>query len=570
MLQTKEPPVSDINKQYAGLQLDSLCAHIKRQALTRTHPRLKFAIENHLTSKGERLDFSQRKFLIPLYRDDSQKIVGKKPTQVGMSEYLNVRTFEAAKKNLSTFFVLPKQTLRNNYVKTRIDPLIQQCYSDIMLDEKHGSVMLKKCKNNANMVFVGSNAESEFVSMPCDQKIVDEYSYCTEENLPLAKKRLGASDHKLELDVGTPTAHGKGIDIPFNDTDQNKWHLTCTHCGTRQIVSFFGNVLHQGDNGWEPIDSGLNLHCGICNGLMDRLADGEYVATYDGRDISGYHIPALCVPTKPLDEIYDNWLVAQNNEFEKQVFMNCDLGESYTAEGAKITIEMLDRCKGTYTSDTPNININDRCTMGIDVGNYFHIRISRLRNGKREAIYIDKLSVNDESIREILRLIKSYRVRRGVIDARPEQKLSKDISDLSHGVIWRCDYMSNDSVDELYKMDKDNRLIKTHRTWSINEMVEDVKRGRLVLPGNAHTVCNGEYYEQMQAPTLLMVKTQAGRPRYVWDEGNNPDHFFHAENYDKIAQMMLGAMYEGTIDKDSFQPALHDRGVNQFDEEFSI
>ena len=557
MLKKKEK--QNIENMLLELQLEEAELVIRNERIARQHKRVRFALERHLTSKGLKMEFEKHKYLLPLYKDDAQKKVVKKPTQVCVSEWLNVCVFSEAEKGLSTMFVLPKQNLRNSYVKTRIDPLVRQCYADMMQDTE-GSVILKKFKNNCYAIFVGSNAESEFVSMPVDQVIIDERDYCDQNNIKLAKKRHGHSRYKLEIDVSTPTIKGRGIDVLFKNSDQKKWFVKCSGCGERQSWSFFGNVLtlKEGEGEWNPINSGLAVHCIKCSKEIDRFADGEYVGM-NKSEISGYQIPALCHPVKTIEEIYNNWLAARHNEYEKQVFMNCDLGECYTPEGANISQKLLDKCIRDYNLCNINIGYNDVCTIGIDVGTYFHVIVSRLEGNIRQIIYAKKLLVDDDaSIVEILSLIKRLRIRRGIIDAAPERKLSKKISELSGGVIWRCDYTTEAMPAGQYKVQNDEMRVVADRTWSIDEMIEDIKLQKVFFPQEAQLIENGELYAELQAPTRMMVKGARGKARFVWDEGSQADHFFHAMNYDKLAQKLLLGIFD-VSDADAFQPKLQDR-----------
>jgi hypothetical protein len=528
------------------------------------HPRLDFAINKHITSKGKRLEFINHAYLVPLYADDAEEMTVKKPTQVGLTEFVIVRVFDAAGDGRTTFVVLPKQKLRDAYVKTRIDPLLEidGCYRDMKRWNSEGNLMLKTLKKKADAIFVGSNSRTEMVSYPADQLIVDELDFCDMDKLPLAENRLDHSNDKSKLYVSTPTISDFGIDRRFKRSDMKKWFVQCPACNEYQTLNFFGNVLSKdktktGD--WLPINGGLDIHCIKCNKPLDRHMQGEYVPAKES-DISGYHIPALCHPQKTILEIYTKYLEAKNSETEFQIFMNNDLGEVYSPEGASISKNLLDNSKQSYTLQKVDTEANDRCTMGIDVGKYLHIVISRMRGDKRQVVYVNKLLTEDDnSVQEIISLISRYKVRFGVIDAAPERKLSKTICEASNYVIWRCDYDATEFPTDIYKPDEDEHYIRAARTWIIDEMVEDYKRGRVILPQEAHDVDTGDYYDQMQAPKRVAVKMPNGRTRFVWLEGSLKDHYFHASVYDKLAYILYFGQYNISEPASNFETDENDR-----------
>ncbi len=568
-----------VKRESARVRIKSRIRELSNEVLALRHPRIEFAIKRHVSSVGHRLDFTRHAFLIELYCDDSQEIVVQKPTQVGVSEWAIVRVFEKAEQGLSTFYVLPKQRLRDIFVQTRIDTLLDVNYTDMLrARDDSGNMMLKMFKRRANAIFVGSNSKTELVSYPADQLIRDEVDYCDQRLLPLSEHRLDHSIHKLKIDISTPTVENFGINELYQDSDGKAWQVKCTRCGMWQGLNFFGNVLEKsaeikGD--WVAINVNgglaLTVHCvGVgCRKPIDRFMTGEYVKTRE-HGVSGYKLPALCHPTKTIAELYRKWQKASGNEYRRQLFMNNDLGECYTPEGANLAKNILDNCKENYTLSCIHTDYNDRCTMGIDVGKYFHVRVSRRRGRQYELVYAKKLLIDDDrSITEIISLIKRLRVRFGIIDARPEVKLSKAISELSKGVIWRCDYLTGEKPEEVFKADKESEMIKVDRTWACDEMADDYKMFRTQLPMEAHTLENGEFYEQMGAPTRMAVIGARGVPRIVWSEGTKLDHWFHASVYDKMAQLMM-ATINVTGNREDFQPKAGNRIFSGSSEDFGL
>jgi len=552
---------------------------LKREAQKRNcdystmHHRIEFAVKRHLSSYGTKMDFNNHAYLLPLYCDDSQKIRVKKPRKVGVSEWLNVRIFEGALNKLSTMYVLPKQSLRNVYVAERINPLIESCYTDMMHRDSEGSVMLKKFKNRANTFFAGSNSQSELIMIVADQLIIDEYDFCEQKNIKVAEGVLGYSNYGIDIRVSTPTTEGVGIDEALIESDNKHWFNRCEHCGERQILNFFGNVLEKADDEsgeWMPINSGIAVHCIKCRKPMDRHAQGEYVSARQ-HEISGYSIPALCHPKKTVESLFESWQTAKNNEYEKQIFYNHELGECYTPEGSNISQNLLDKLKENYNLTETHTDIHDRCVMGIDVGKYYHVIVGRFKQNKLQIIYIRKLLIEDDrSSHEILSLIKRLNVKRGIIDIAPERKLAHQLCKASNWVIWQCEYKTREFPKEIYTIDKANKVIGAERTWSIEEMVEAVTEQRMMLPREAGTVDDGTFYAQMQAPVRTAIKTTKGRIIYEWKEGSQDDHYFHAMNYCNIAKAQINSLALIGANPDRFQPDLKDREMTSAMKDFDM
>ena len=54
--------------------------------LLANHPRLFLAVFHHRTTRGEVMDFVERPFLVPIYKDKSDQIVVQKCSQIGMTD----------------------------------------------------------------------------------------------------------------------------------------------------------------------------------------------------------------------------------------------------------------------------------------------------------------------------------------------------------------------------------------------------------------------------------------------------------------------------------------------------
>jgi len=518
-----------------------------RRVTARLGRRIEFALLHHTNTRGEPMSFDDRAYLVPIYGDRSRDRVFKKSVQCGISELLIIDALESAHRGLACLYVMPTQEKRQKFVANRVSRAIRasKFYAKQVRSGagKANSVGLKHFGRGV-ISFVGSNAENEFVEFPADLVIVDEYDRCTQRNMPLVRDRLAASPHKLSVYASTPTIAEFGIARLFDASDAKEWHVRCDACGERQPLDFFVNVVRREgddeyvllDGQWATAPRGLKrdvfVFCRKCARPLDRLAEGEWVAGHPGRDVAGYHISQLFVPTCRISGLWHDWQRALKNDWERQRFFNSLLGEPYAAEGSALSRADLLACCRDYAMPRRA----GRCTMGVDVGKWMHVRISdQPEPGVRRAVFIGRV----KAINELDALIERYDVRCCVIDAQPEARIVLQWqNDHEPGRIWRCVY-TDDDVREPRK-DRADGIVRVARTPALDDATEDILSGGNWLPRNAETLDDGDYAAQMLAPTRQLVTDPRGNARFIWTKPS-ADHHRHADAYDKIASRLAPA-----------------------------
>ena len=92
------------------------------------------------------------------------------------------------------------------------------------------------------------------------------------------------------------------------------------------------------------------------------------------------------------------------------------------------------------------------------------------------------------------------------------------------------------------KVDTLEYKVSVDRTQSMDESHSDVLLQKNIFPRNARDIDKqrpgkyGEFYNQMIKPKRVLHEA---RGCYVWTD-IKPDHYRHADNYEKIAQKILG------------------------------
>ena len=518
------------------------------QLLTSESLPLAMAFKCHRTHKNKILTFSDHLYLVDLYRDTSRRIVVRKSTQCGVSEWLVLLSIFKAIQGRGVFYVMPTDQIKNRFVKNRFDRVIE--YVRYYKEMIHGGSMSKFSESTSlkhigkgSIAFIGSNSSAGFTEFPADDVIIDEYDECDQDNLSMAPERQSASDDPKNVDCGNPTIEGYGIDYQYSRSDKKQWFIKCPHCNEQVSLDFFVHIVKEIqdkdkntrylilDQTWKRgMKRDIYPICHKCGKPLDRHSAGEWVKQDSYSDTSGYYISKLFSSKISIIDILDRFQEGLKDDSKKQRFYNGDLGLAYTASGAKITSDMLNKCIANY-------NMPDRSTaptiMGIDVGNLLHVRISNIMpDGKVKAAFIG--TVRDE--KDVSALHRLYNVRAGCIDALPEQRLSKKICGLPG--MFRVFYgkAKKDTIDLR------NRVITVDRTASLDAVKEMILMQNLILPQNAGKLLPltkegiSEYYFQMCASTRVFDDKSKS---YKWVEGSLPDHYFHAENYGLIAKKIL-------------------------------
>lgn len=493
----------------------------------------------HINHKGERIEFDKHKYLFAIYADNAQKMVIKKSTQCGITEYLICDTLGRTYlhgKNI--FYVLPTIDLRNRFEKNRVDKVLimSEFYRNIIgqgAKDAAKNVSLKQI-GKGSIAFVGSNAPSAFTEYPADVVVVDELDQCNFDNVVMAVERLSASEERIEKYVSNPTVSGYGIDAKYENSDKKEWHIKCS-CGHYVKPDFFRHVVMQLEENKYIIrdkyydrksNKDIRLICDRCNKAFDRFGEGEWVIT-NASDISGYHISKLFSTSITIREIVARFEEGLSNPTVLQRFYNADLGLAYTASGSSITTNDILACieDGLHLVN----ECKEACVMGIDVGAYLHVRINKIMNdGSVVAVYIGKVQNFDD----VMDLARKYKIIMCVVDALPETRLAKRIvANIPNSLMV---YYTSNKAGGRKIINRKMKTIIVDRTEILDAIREMIIMRRITL--TEEFKFNQEYISHMTASIRIYNED---KDKYEWREGGKPDHFFHAEAYAEIARMVI-------------------------------
>lgn len=531
-------------------QLRDICATLTtiaqlnafRDALSFFTRPYEFATEHHLSTHHQPLTFDDKPYLKAIYHDISPEKIIQKSVQCGISEMLICWSLTYAEYGYAVLYVLPKYSLRNRFVHNRIDPLFQSVPEyKRLVEESVGDADNVGLKHFGKGVlnFVGSNAPSDFIEFPADVLIIDELNRCDYQNLALAPDRLDASNLKHQVQVSNPTHDDVGISALFKNSNQKEWFVTCEACHEKQPLEWLVNVANEVDEneyrlldeGWnETSDRDIQVFCRKCSKPIDRLTSNAEWVKRNESDVSGYHISQLYSANTMIAELWATWQEAQGDASKLQIFWNSKIGLPYSPKGSRLSRSELHACTQDYLMRSDSEKV--RCSMGVDVGSLFHVRISSLTSdGKRKAEYIGAV----KTTQELSELYSRFKVRYCVIDMFPETRTVKEFQ-AKHSGVWLCKFPPNSSAvaAKVIRKDEDEQILDVDRTQAFDNLVASIRKQELILPKNAGLI--DDYYEQMQAPVRVYDEA---KDRYSWQEGSKADHYFLAELYDAIASQMI-------------------------------
>lgn len=167
---------------------------------------------------------------------------------------------------------------------------------------------------------------------------VDEWDWSTLQGDPLGLLEIRQTtyhDRKLFV-VSSPTMKDASrIEEQYDRGDQRRYYVPCPHCGERQHLKW-PNVRWQKGLGGRVTRAWYV--CEACGAEIDEhhkpamLAGGRWIAGNPDGAWRSYHINAVYAPIGlglSWAELADEWIAAQDDQKDLQVFINTRLGEPW-------------------------------------------------------------------------------------------------------------------------------------------------------------------------------------------------------------------------------------------------
>lgn len=502
--------------------------------------------ETRRVLKGEPFQFTDRQYLMQVYRDDYPNIIIMKGRQVEMSEFsMNWLLRKLDQYPYTTgLHAFPRATQAQRFSKQRLDaaikdsPILKEWFDD------HGSeLMMRKFTKTPldnglipyNFYVLGATWESRkdtvgdaARSISLDFIVYDERQDHPNDVETVLGEGASHSKYKQTLTLGTPKLPGIQFDQQWEASNKMYWFVKCQHCG-REAPITMENIL-------ENEDGDYYYGCPECRHEIDRRR-GRWLETNPQKrpEYHGYHINQLMVPWITANEIMRK---KNSVSYPRRRFYNEVLGESYGGDDIPITIAMMEECgKNDYrlgeTSGEP-------LYAGIDWGAKSWCY---LQNKQHRLIdcFITSASDPRKHVSEIVNFLSKYKrqVKKIVCDAGPDitrfyslRDACKDAGITSE--VYACYYATPPAKTETQWNEKEHN-VTVGRSEMIEQVIDEIHETRLILPGHDMNVERVDtLIEHFTNIAAEHAETKSGN-QFIMYVNTGPDHFLHAKVYANVA-----------------------------------
>lgn len=477
---------------------------------------------NHLRlPKAAKWDFTDRKWQLDIIEDQSQQIVCRKPTQVGMSTVFLTKMLHFADLHICrTMITLPRQDDVSDMVNSRLLEIVNE--SPYLKQKMQGVDNVRtKQFGRSWLHFIEMSVPPRMIDV--DWLLNDEVDLSNQEYLEHVISRLDASQYAYHHRISTPSIHGYGVDALYNLSDMKQWIVTCQYCLHEQWMEWPDNIAYKNGEAWYV--------CSRCHNKLhpEDIRDGRWQSTGNtNSEISGYQITQMMIPyISP----FRMW--TQFQTMNRKNFYNFRLGLPYTPVTGGINRKsILENCFITGHSKEGRAGDRGTYVLGCDQGDKLHISVGRVHNGKVEVVLLRVLSFV-EGFDELSRIIERYNVKYAVIDALPNHHSAhKVISSFNRKLL--LGYFTN--IDVLYRINDDDAKISINKTDAYDHVMQCISDSTLQFYGKPDQL--DEHLKEAIVHLCNMRRdieehyTRAGGVRqfHVW-RAVGPDHYSDAILY---------------------------------------
>jgi len=478
------------------------------------------------TEKGEKLEFSKRRYLKAYLRDFHPHIVVKKGAQIGLSTTSITKLLWLSDyRRVTSIYTMPTSTDVSQFSSLRLKPMIVN--SPYMLARMKGvdNAGVKQI-GNSTIYFRGTMTERQAISIPADLLSHDELDFSSPDVREVYGPRLSVSEMKYIWEFSTPTVPKFGIDGLYELSDKKVWMVKCS-CGRWQTIDYFKNILKRKH---KRLKSKWYYGCKKCGKLLQRN-NGEWITlhprrTLNNRGIRGYFIPQTICPVISAD-----YLVEQHNKSKlsskgERTFFRFNLGLAYESGSAIITRDLI-------LSSVTDPGTGEYIFMGVDQGDLLHIEICKVHGERREVIYLE---VTDKFSR-VGELIEQFNPMRCVIDAMPNKHPAKQLAEDFPSKVWIAYYSNQEGLWNPRNPDKEKNSITINHLDAMDNTAAQWSKGQAILTTAVSNQMKESFANQMVNIKRDEIEDKNGQniPRWV---KVGADHFRHADLYAYIASQM--------------------------------
>lgn len=422
-----------------------------------------FEVDHH------RFNFDSRRYLLPLYLHDGQKLVLQKAAQMGATIWVLLKILHALLYGARGYmpdedtgdfrvypikagFFFPTEKGVAQLSKDRLTPLIasnQELLKSSLegpAEQFRDNILLKQFgPSTLYMAHLSGSVSKD--STPMDILAFDEVRLLKAQDITQAEERVSASRLKGELKVSTAGHPGLDINAQFNGGKQYHWHTKCL-CGKHphewvEMSEVFPDCIV--DNGKE-----VYYRCPRCGAKINDTQNGCYVPHNPDGEYASFHVHQMISKFISAKEIWNAW----HNTDNIKEFYNAKLGKPYVdEENVPITQEVIAACENADLEwDNPKDRYN--CCMGVDQrsGELHVVIVRRNQHGKKQIVLVELIqSANPRFYKDgkmvtpfyfLGHLMARYDVDCCLIDGMPSINEAMDFARKFPGRVWIAFYGS--------------------------------------------------------------------------------------------------------------------------------
>lgn len=548
--------------------------HLKRLRAATTH-QLRMGdvpdwVAKNTTINGRPYSFKDHEYQMRTMGDESQEIVIRKCSQIGISEseIRKALGLVAIMPRYSIIYTFPTATFAQNYVKTRIDPVIAG--SPALRSAMHNSVDSSEIKQVGDnfLYFKGAQAGNAAISVAADHLIHDELDFSDMVIISQYQSRLTHSSYRRKTKLSTPTIPKGPIDKEFQASRRHWLFVKCEHCGFRFIPNYYEHVRIPGyandlryitkDNLHTVRYKEAQLFCPHCTKVPSlQIEHREWVCENPSEKFLavGYQIQPFDAPNL----ISIPYLIECSTQYDRIVdFQNFNLGLPAEDKDNGLTKEDIERTRVNLVNSPFTTHV-----LGADMGLTCRLMIGNyLPTGELLVVHKEQIPIGKFKER-YRQLCTQFRVTAKVLDVQPyvETVMSLQEEDPNlYGAIFvrkeKLELYDTATREENEEQGKTGiRQVSINRNKALDLLMEDIRHQDTAGVNKPLILINGAEGEsaggtpwkviidQLTDMKRMKKLTDTNDFENVWVKSDaKNDHFHFALLYTWIAAKLRGTV----------------------------
>lgn len=510
-------------------------------------------ITEHTYIRGQKFNFHGHEYQKEILQDKSQDIVIVKSAQLGISE-MSARLALARAvlvNGFSSIYTLPSASAAQNFMKTRIDPVIDSSpyLSELVSKEVDNSAV--KRFGDSYVYLRGAQVDRQAISIPADLLIVDEVNNSNQDVITLYESRLIHSAYAMTVKLSTPTIPNYGVDKLFRQSKRkfnlcqcdkcNEWFVPDYHEHVR-IPGFTKDIREVSKSDFsDPKFLWMKAYvaCPKCAAPVDMInAKRQWVIENpdDAFLSSGYQITPFECPTV----IKPSALVKASVEYERPVdFFNQRLAKSLEDRETSLG---LDELQQATINEKPGGGFS--YVMGLDMGNTCWMTLAAVLPDNTLVITKVEAIPLHQVVSRAVEIAQQYRVRMLCVDRGPMTEAVYQIQQRLRNC-FAAVFVPSKGIDLFKVIDRESNLdrgVADMRQVNIaKDACMDVLMG-LLRAGKILKVSDENdkvwWHHLMDNKRVQMFKD--GELVFTWVKTLKEDHLHMALVYALVASRILG------------------------------